>query len=137
MAYLQVRTRTCSTFLISHHTSPARFLLHSTFLWIQLLQKKKKKKSDHVTLLEKKFSTKLHGQISDKNRTKNHESNTKITAQNVESSRRALYKKLENTQHLTFREISHEDEGLYYLPKRYVYVCVLCIYVSVQSSEWN
>ena len=94
MAYLQVRTRTCSTFLISHHTSPARFLLHSTFLWIQLLQKKKKKKSDHVTLLEKKFSTKLHGQISDKNRTKNHESNTKITAQNVESSRRALYARL-------------------------------------------
>ena len=62
----------------------------SDLLWIQLLQKKKKK-SNHVTLLEKKFSTKLHGSISDKNRTKNHESNTKITAQNVESRRRALY----------------------------------------------
>ena len=36
-------SRTNSTFLIYHHTSPARFLLHSTFLWIQLLQKKKKK----------------------------------------------------------------------------------------------
>ena len=29
--------------------------------------------------------------MSDKNRTKNHESNTKITSQNVEFSRRALY----------------------------------------------
>ena len=29
--------------------------------------------------------------MSDKNRTKKHESNTKITAQNAEFSRRALY----------------------------------------------
>ena len=39
MAYLQVRTRTCSTFLISHHTKPARFLPYSSFFLIQLLQK--------------------------------------------------------------------------------------------------
>ena len=41
MAYLQVSTRTYSTFLISHHTNPARFLLQSNFFLIQLLQKKR------------------------------------------------------------------------------------------------
>ena len=51
MAYLQVCTRTCSTFLISHHTNPARFLLDSNFFLIQLLQKKKKSK--RITLYEK------------------------------------------------------------------------------------
>ena len=30
--------RTCSTFLISHHTNPAKSLLHSTFVSIQLPQ---------------------------------------------------------------------------------------------------
>ena len=35
MAYFQVRSRTCSKFLISN---PARFLLHSSFFLIQLLQ---------------------------------------------------------------------------------------------------
>ena len=80
--------RTYSTFLISRHTNTARFLLHSTFISIQLLQKKKK--SDLITLYEKEFSTKLQGSMSDENRIKNHESNTRITAQNVEFSRRAL-----------------------------------------------
>ena len=42
-------------------------------------------------MYQKEFSTKLEGSISDKNRTKNHESNTGITTQNVEFSRRALY----------------------------------------------
>ena len=51
MMYLQVCTRTCSTFLISHHTTPTRFLLHSNFFLIQLLQKKKKSK--RITLYEK------------------------------------------------------------------------------------
>ena len=32
----------------------------------------------------------MQGSMSEKNRIKNHESNTKITAQNVESSRRAI-----------------------------------------------
>ena len=40
MAYLQVCTRTCSTFSISQHTNPARFILHSKFFLIQLLLKK-------------------------------------------------------------------------------------------------
>ena len=35
---------------------------------------------------EKKISTKLQGSMSEKNKIKNHESNTKITAQNVEST---------------------------------------------------
>ena len=39
---------------------------------------------------EKKFSSKLQGSMSVKNRSKNHESNTEITAQNVKSSRRAV-----------------------------------------------
>ena len=92
MAYLQVRTRTCSTFLISHHTTVQRDSFYTQpSSGFSSFKKKKKKNLTMLTLLEKKFSTKLHGQISDKNRTKNHESNTKITAQNVESSRRALY----------------------------------------------
>ena len=76
MVYLQVSTPTCSTFLISHHTNPARFLLHSKKFLIQLLQKNKK--FNRITLHQKKFSTKLYGSMSDKNRTKNHESNTEI-----------------------------------------------------------
>ena len=88
MAYLQVSMRTCSTFLISHHTNPARFLLHSNFFLIQLLQKKKK--SNRIPLHEKKFSTESYGSMSAKNRTKNHESNTEITSQNVEFRCRAL-----------------------------------------------
>ena len=50
MTYLQVCTRTCSTFLISHHTNPAKFLLHSNFFLIQLLQKIKINKSNLITM---------------------------------------------------------------------------------------
>ena len=42
-------------------------------------------------MVQKLQCTKLHGSISDKNRTENHESNTKITTQNVEPSRLALH----------------------------------------------
>ena len=42
-------------------------------------------------MYEKKFSTRLLGSMSDENRTKNHESNTRINTQNVEFSHHALY----------------------------------------------
>ena len=58
---------------------------------IMMLPYKKIYISNLITLLEKKQLQSCKFSMSDKNRSKNHESNTKITSQNVEFSRRSLY----------------------------------------------
>ena len=90
---------------------------------------KKKKKSNLVTSREWKilYCTKLQGSISVKNRTKNHESNTKITARSVESSRRALY------LIQLYISIGNRGSGLLSVTSHYQYSLCLCHTVTSEG----